>query len=181
MLVNQILQATNIIQHGGVIAYSTETVLGLGCDPWNESAVKKLLWLKNRAVENGLIVLVADLNTLQHYSKPLDKQHITSIEDSKHTTWLLPSEEKIPKWLTGRHDKIAVRISEHTVARQLAAKTHGIVSTSANLTAHKILSTHNEIRDWFGPHIDYVIIDCVGSGVPSKICDLLSGKIIRSN
>ena len=51
MLSNQISQAQTILRHGGVIAYSTETVLGLGCNPYNQNAVNRILWLKNRAVE----------------------------------------------------------------------------------------------------------------------------------
>ena len=126
-------------------------------------------------------MLVADVNTLQQYSKPLTMRHISSIKESEHTTWLTPSEESVPNWLTGEHDKIAIRISEHDIAGKLATMMHGVVSTSANITNYKTLSTHKEVRDWFGPNIDYLIIDCVGSGVPSKICDLISGKIIRSN
>ncbi len=169
------------MQHGGVIAYSTETVLGLGCDPYNESAINKLLWLKNRAFEKGLIVLADNYETLERYSLSLSKEQKTKISVSENTTWLVPANEKTPTWLTGEHEKIAVRISEHLIAGQLAAKMSGVVSTSANLSTYKILASYEEVRNWFGPHVDYILLGKPGTSIPSTICDLLSGEIIRSN
>ncbi len=181
MLNNQVSQAQNILQHGGVIAYSTETVLGLGCDPYNQEAVHRILWLKNRAIENGLIVVVESIATLQHYSQPLSKEQITNITEKEKTTWLVPKNDTVPNWVTGAHNKVAVRITNHPIATPLAIVANGIISTSANISSYKTLASQSEIRDWFGPHVDYVLIDCAGSGTPSQICDLLSGKILRSN
>ncbi len=169
------------MQRGGVIAYSTETVLGLGCDPYNESAINKLLWLKNRTLEKGLIVIANNFETFEKYSLSLSKEQRTKISASENTTWLAPVNENTPTWLTGEHDKIAVRISDHEIAGELAAQMGGVVSTSANVSTCKILTSHEETRDWFGPHVDYILLGKSGTCIPSTICDLLSGDIIRSN
>jgi len=100
VLGNQVSQAKVILRHGGVIAYSTETVLGLGCDPNNQQAVNRILWLKNRAVENGLIMLVNSLASLQHYSAALTAEQIASISSAKkNTTWLIPTNDQAPSWI----------------------------------------------------------------------------------
>ena len=181
MLAKQVSQASVILKHGGVIAYSTETVLGLGCDPFNSEAVNRILWLKNRAVESGLIMLVDSIKSLQEHTTPLSANQVDSIVSADNTTWLVPANEQVSSWVRGKHEKLAVRITDHPIASRLSSATQGIISTSANISAYKTLKNRQEIWDWFGPHVDYVLIDCAGSGTPSQICDLLSGKILRSN
>ena len=96
MLANQVLQASVIVKNGGVIAYSTETVLGLGCDPNNQAAVNRILWLKNRTVETGLIVLVDSIESLQQHTKSLSADQIASISSAENTTWLIPANDHVP-------------------------------------------------------------------------------------
>ena len=179
MLAHRISQAKAILHHGGVIAYSTETVLGLGCDPYNQNAVNRIVWLKNRAVESGLIVLVDSIETLQKYTKALTEKQITAINKAELTSWLLPANDRVPSWIMGAHDKVAVRITDHPTASPLSNAADGIVSTSANISCYKTLTSQSEVRDWFGPHIDYILINRFGSGIPSKICDLLTGEELR--
>jgi len=179
VLANLVLQASVILKNGGVIAYSTETVLGLGCDPNNQAAVNRILWLKNRAVENGLIMLVDSIESLQQHSKSLSAEQVASLSTAKNTTWLIPANDQVPSWVRGKHDKLAVRITQHATAKPLSAATHGIVSTSANISAYKTLANQNEIRDWFGPHVDYIIVGETGSNMPSEIKDLITGEKLR--
>ncbi len=179
MLANQVSQAKVILQNGGVVAYSTETVLGLGCDPKNENSVNRLLWLKNRAVVEGLILLVNSSQAMCRYTQALSAKQISKIESTQNTTWLIPPHAAVPKWITGKHKCLAVRITNHSIAQQLSAAMGGIVSTSANISGYKTLSTKKEIKNWFGPLLDYVIIGEPGTGLPSSICDLLTGKKLR--
>ena len=179
MLANQVSQANIILQHGGVIAYSTETILGLGCDPKNENSVNRLLWLKNRAIVEGFILLVNNSQAMRSYTQTLSATQISKIESAQNTTWLIPPHTSIPKWITGKHQSLAVRITKHPIAQQLSAAMDGIVSTSANMSGYKALCTIKEIKNWFGPHLDYVIIGEPGTGLPSSICDLLTGKKLR--
>ena len=179
MLAKKVSQAKVILKNGGVVAYSTETVLGLGCDPHNQQAVHRILWLKNRAVENGLITLVGSLTSLQQYSTLLSANQIDSIASAKNTTWLVPANEQVPTWVRGKHEKLAVRITQHPIAKPLSAATQGIISTSANISSYKILADQNEIRNWFGPHVDYIIVGETGSNTPSEIKDLITGEQLR--
>jgi len=179
VLANQVSQAGIILKNGGVIAYSTETVLGLGCDPNNQEAVNRILWLKNRAIENGLIMLVNSIESLQQYTTSLSAEQIALITSAKNTTWLIPANNHVPAWMLGKHKKLAVRITQHTTANPLSAATHGIVSTSANVSSYKILANQNELRDWFGPHVDYIIVGDKGSDAPSEIKDLITGDKLR--
>ena len=179
MLANQVSQAKIILQHGGVIAYSTETILGLGCDPRNKNAVNRLLWLKNRAVVEGLILLVNSSQAMSCFTQPLSAAHISKIESTQNTTWLIPPHAAIPKWITGKHQSLAVRITNHPIAHSLSAAMDGIVSSSANMSGYKTLCSNKEIKNWFGPHLDYVIIGEPGTGLPSSIRDLITGKKLR--
>ena len=127
-----------------------------------------------------MIVLVADHVALQKLTNALTENQLSMIKTSENTTWLIPN-KNMPAWITGEHEKIAVRISAHETAGAIASMMSSVVSTSANISTFKTLATQKEIKDWFGPHVDYILINRPGSGVPSKICDLLSGEIIRLN
>jgi L-threonylcarbamoyladenylate synthase len=179
VLANQVSQAKVILRHGGVVVYSTETVLGLGCDPNNQKAVNRILWLKNRAIDNGLIMLVDSIESLQNYTTSLSAEQIASISSAENTTWLVPVNEHVPSWMRGKHKTLAIRITQHVTANPLSAATHGIVSTSANISSYKILANQIEIRDWFGPHVDYIILEGSGSNTPSEIKDLITGEQLR--
>lgn len=182
MLANRISQAASILNHGGVIAYSTETILGLGCDPFNESAVKRILWLKSRSLDKGLILLVEDIAYIKKISQTLSEEQISRITNSSNeipTTWLVPAKSSLPSWITGKQNKVAVRITQHPLSKQLCEACGSIVSTSANYSGQIVTRNKEQIRQWFGPYIDYVLIDAPGTGVASKICDVVSGEVIR--
>jgi L-threonylcarbamoyladenylate synthase len=124
-------------------------------------------------------MLVANIESLQQYTPTLSDAQVSEIESAQNTTWLVPAHATAPKWIIGQHASIAIRITHHPIAQQLCAPEHAIVSTSANISAYKTLKSRQEIWGWFGPHVDYVMIDAVGSGKPSEIRDLLSGKKLR--
>jgi len=141
-----------IIQQGGIVAYPTEAVFGLGCDPHNPAAVQRLLALKQRSEAKGLIVIAANIAQLANYisdditdhgcesdcnSKRVLKKHTlektVSSKQNSPTTWLVPANEKVPKWITGQYSSVAVRISTHPACQQLClAVAYPIISTSAN-------------------------------------------------
>ena len=182
MLANHALQAVSILQQGGVIAYSTETILGLGCDPFNKQAVEKILWLKARASNKGLILLTDSLENFEKLTQPLSESQRTLIKKysaDAPTTWLIPANSSLPTWITGNQEKVAVRIAQHAVAKQLCNDFGTIISTSANYSGQSVATNEIQIRQWFGPYIDYVIIGDPGSGVASRICDITTGKFIR--
>lgn len=175
-------QAARILELGGVIAYATDTVLGLGCDPRNRAAVTKVLWLKQRSVDEGLILLVENLEALEQVAGPLSARQrleVRGAEKKSPTTWVVPADDSVPAWITGRHDSVALRIPHHATASALCQAAGAIVSTSANLTSYPVLTSAQELRDWFGPHLDFILSGPEGTGVPSEVRELMGAKVYR--
>ncbi len=127
--------AVKKIKAGEVIAYPTESVFGLGCDPLNEEAVFNLLALKKRSVDKGLILIASSLTQLEPYlqlNSAITSQIQTAL--SEPITWLIPYQTWVPEWLTGKHSKLAVRVITHPIAKLLCEKNGApLVSTSANI------------------------------------------------
>ena len=125
-------QALIELELGGVIAFPTEGVWGIGCDPENELAVKKLIDLKERSVEKGLILVGGSLEQMEKYIDILKyKSRLMTKWPGAHT-WVVPT-KKAPPWITGKHSSVAVRVSNHPVIFSIC-KSFGkaIVSSSAN-------------------------------------------------
>lgn len=172
------------LRQGAVIAYPTEAVFGLGCDPDSESAVMDLLALKQRPVEKGLILIAADYQQLQPY---LDDRQLN--EEQKETmfsswpgpvTWVVPASVATPGWLTGRFSSIAVRVSNHPDVQQIC-RVFGkpLVSTSANLTGLPPCRTASEVLQQFGDAFPVLHSETGGRNNPSEIRDVLTGELIR--
>ncbi|WWP00056.1 MAG: Sua5/YciO/YrdC/YwlC family protein [Candidatus Dasytiphilus stammeri] len=166
------------------IAYPTESVFGLGCNPESKKAVMHLLSLKKRSIEKGFILVAADYEQIKPYihdNQLSNKQREMIISSStRPITWLLPKNINTPYWLTGNFSSLAVRISQYPSIQQLCrAFNKPLVSTSANLTGSIPCRTVKEIRDQFGKSL----IIYPGRLGPLKchteIRELLSGKIIR--
>lgn len=181
------LQSARIIlQNSGIIAYPTEGVYGLGCDPDCESAVMRILSLKQRKWQQGLILIAADIRQLQPYLAPLDATILQPVLDSwaqqQVITWLLPAHTKTPKWLTGKSNKLAVRITQHPLARELC-QVWGkpLVSTSANRSGYRAAQNSLQVRLRLGRQLDYVVVGEVGTlNKPSQIRDAITRQILRA-
>lgn len=178
-----VLQA---LQQGGVIAYPTEAVYGLGCDPDNEAAVMALLAIKQRPVEKGLILISANYSQLLPYvddkAIPPEKRYQIFSSWPGHVSWVLPASKIAPKWLTGQFDSIAVRVSAHPVVQQLClAYGKPLVSTSANLSGQPAITDKAELEQSLGDKLSAIMPGALGGATqPSQIRDALSGNIVRS-
>ena len=179
----QLHSAARCIKKGCIVAYPTEAVFGLGCDPANPRAVAKLLALKNRPWQQGLILLAASLQQIEPWLQPLNDTHLRRLSKSwpGPTTWLLPAADACPNWLTGTNDTLAVRISAHPLVRSLCDILNApVVSTSANRSGQQPARSVLDIRLRFGTRIDFVLPGTTGNQLrPSCIRDLASGEIIR--
>lgn len=179
----QLTQAARAIHGGGIIAYPTEAVFGLGCDPLNPEAVRRLLALKQRPMNKGLILIAADLDQLTPFIAPLDADALASVQQvwpGPHT-WLLPARAETPRWLRGDHDTIAVRVTAHPLAAALCrAAGHAIVSTSANRTGQHPATSPLQLRRQFGDQLDMILSGNLGqANKPTTIRDLKTGRVIR--
>lgn len=179
----QLRQTVHLIQHGGIIAYPTETIYGLGCDPLNAQAVLRLLQIKHRPMYKGLILIAADLQQLSPFIADLssDQQSLLKNMTEQPITWLVPKAEATPVWLSGEHDTIAVRVTTHPVTRRLCSVFgYPLVSTSANPGGQPVARNALAVRRYFGDHLDRIVCgDVPRLNRPSKIKDLASGRVLR--
>ena len=180
-------QAVKALHQGGIIAYPTEAVYGLGCDPENLSAVKNLLTIKNREKEKGLILVAANLEQLKSYLLPLDtvieEKLLNSWRDSLYpVTWLVPVKNEVSDFLKGQFDTLAIRVSNHPVVKALCESFNGaIISTSANISGQESARTAEQVKQIFENKINYIIEgETNPNAQPSEIRDALTNKIIRT-
>tara|TARA_R110002167_G_scaffold128655_2_gene311121 strand:+ start:12185 stop:12742 length:558 start_codon:yes stop_codon:yes gene_type:complete len=180
----QLKQAVSALHQGGVIGYPTEAVWGLGCDPFQAEAVERLLRLKQRPVEKGLILVAASMEQLQPLLRALSRAQRAELELSwpGPTTWLVPDPDGlIPPWIKGQHTSVAVRVSAHNQVATLCKAFGGpLVSTSANLAGIEAARSAIEVRQAFGHQLDFLLPGTLGGQEhPSVIRDLSSGRVLR--
>lgn len=173
-------RAARVLKQGGIVAYATEYCFGLGCDPRNRDAVRRLLRLKRRSQSKGLIVIAANTEQLTPYIADLPHAALASWPGPH--TWLVPANTTAPHWITGGRSNIAVRVTAHAQAAALCrAAGMAIVSTSANRAGAAPVRHYREALRRFGRHIDYVLPGPVGNlAAPTPIRDAASGTMIRS-
>jgi len=174
-----------ILNEGGLIAYPTEAVWGLGCDPANETAVMRLLALKQRPVEKGLIVVAADIAQLHGWANldalPESRRQAVLNSWPGAQTWVLPKAGTTPHWITGQHPGIAVRISAHPIVQALCRAFNApLVSTSANLAGAPPPRQYKEMAPALLAQLDAIVTGEVGSlAQPTPIRDALTGQRLR--
>lgn len=175
--------AVEQLQAGHVIAYPTEAVFGLGCDPRNEAAVRRLLLLKGRHESAGLVLIASEFSQLIPWVSEVDESLLDVAMKTwpGPVTWLFPRAADVPDYVAGRHDTVAVRITAHEPSRALCtAFGSALISTSANHTTAKPARSVAQVLDYFGSELAGILEgELGGSENPSEIRDLVSGKTIR--
>ena len=178
-------QAAALLQRGGLLAYPTEAVWGLGCDPDNEAAVLRLLELKQRPVDKGLILVAAHLDPLRRWldlpALPPDRLAVVLASWPGPHTWVMPAAADAPAWITGGRDSIAVRISAHPVVTALCEGFGGaLVSTSANRGGEPPAYTRGELDPLLDDAIDGIVAgETGGLAQPTPIRVALDGSVLR--
>jgi L-threonylcarbamoyladenylate synthase len=182
MAVSQPIQrAARILRAGGVVAYPTEGVFGLGCLPDDFAAVSRILETKERDPAMGFALIAADLAQLDQWiALPENGAPLTSSDD-KPVTWIVAATDNVPTWIRGNHDGVAVRLTTHPVARALCiAADSALVSTSANVSGQAPARNSFVLRRGFSALVDYIVPgECGPASGPSEIRDLQTGKILR--
>lgn len=188
MITTSVAEAAQCLAQGKVLAYPTEAVWGLGCDPYNETAFLDILKLKQRPIEKGVILLAGQLSQVEHLLENLDPEIRSQVIQSwsnlsnqdRATTWLLPADTNIPQWIKGDHPKVAVRVSNHPLCIALCNAFNGfIVSTSANPAGLEAARSIQDVNQYFGHELNYLNGDLGQSSEPSKIIDASTGEVIR--
>ncbi len=183
----QIAQAADKIIAGGVIACPTETIYGLGCDPHSQTALNKLLKIKQRSADKGFILLASDPEQLDFWLKDEWISWIKQQPQTPITTWVVPCNKDTLPELKGEHESLAIRISTHPIVKRLCAITGAITSTSINQAEQIPLNDYARIRQQFLLELDWILPEdkikrstqLKTENKSSRIVDAVSGRILR--
>lgn len=179
-------QAVAVLRAEGVIAYPTEAVWGLGCDPFSEAAFARILELKARPLRKGVILVAASLEQVQPLLDPLPQ----ALADQARAVWpgpvtcVLPDPLKqVPSWIRGAHGGVAVRVSAHPLVQALCTAFGGpLVSTSCNPTGRAPARRAWQVRQYFGEALDGILPGALGGQRrPTRIIDLQTQTLLRSD
>jgi L-threonylcarbamoyladenylate synthase len=175
--------ASKILWQGGIIAYPTEGVWGLGCIPENIEGVLRILSLKNRSIDEGVILVAADISQFDVYLSALNQPQLDHLRSTwpGPVTYLVEDNGTAPAWLRGDHTTLALRVSSHPVIQAICtAAGSALVSTSANPTGKKPARDALQIRQYFGNQLDMIYPGELGDrSHASQIVDLGSNRILR--
>lgn len=175
--------AVTALKIGGVIAYPTEYCFGLGCDPMNEPAIQRLLKIKKRQPEQGVILIASSIKQVEAYvdlqSSPILNDILASWPGP--STWVLPARPHVSNWVKGKHSGVAVRVTDNMVSKELCVHYGGaLVSTSANRHGESALLTAEAVSNEMGAELSYVLNQLVGGAkTASTIRDGMTGKQLR--
>ena len=178
--------AVAALRRGGVIAYPTEAVWGIGCDPMNEAAVLRLLAIKQREVGKGLILVAAHEDQfddlLDWEALPTDRAEAVYDSWPGPNTWIVPARGRVPKWVTGDHAGVAARVSAHPVVVALCEAFGGpITSTSANAAGAPPPYSRDRLDSGLVADLDGVLAgETGGASAPSTIRDARTGQVLRA-
>lgn len=174
-------RAARIVRSGGVVAYPTEGVYGLGCLPGDEDAVARILSIKKRDPAMGLVLIAADNGQLRPWTE-LPPGGVPESAVDRPITWIVPASAAVPAFVRGRHTGVAVRVTSHPVARALCrAAGSALVSTSANVSGRPPARNAYVLRLAFGALVDCIVPGPLGPARgASEIRELASGKVRRA-
>ena len=178
--------AAALLRSGGVLAYPTEAVYGLGCDPHDQAAFERLFALKQRPPTQGVLLIAAEFAQVERYIDlaAVPAEVLAQVQASwpGPNTWIFPRSAAVPDWVAGVHAGIALRVTAHAPAAALCREFGGaLVSTSANPHGAAPARCAQQALDYFGNALEGVLDAPLGDQQrPTVIRDALSGAIIRA-
>jgi L-threonylcarbamoyladenylate synthase len=179
----QIRKAAHCLEAGGVIGYPTEGVYGIGCLPGYPNAIERVINIKGRRADAGLILIAADLELLDDWIAPTTAE-LANLQRSSHypTTWIVTAQPKVHPFLTGGRNTLAVRVTDHPLAAALSVATGApLVSTSANKRGAAPALSAFQTRLKLGKTLDYVISGPLGGASgPSEIRVAADNRVLRA-
>jgi L-threonylcarbamoyladenylate synthase len=173
------------VRAGGLIAYPTEAVFGLGCLPTAHQALDRLLALKRRPWQKGLLLIAADVAQLAPFvilpADPARRRELLASWPGP-VTWVLSAQRGVPRAITGGRLTVGVRVTAHPIAAALCAAVGGaLVSTSANVSRRPPLKSLLHVRRTFAGGLDYVLAGSLGGlQAPTVIKDGRTGRVLRA-
>jgi len=176
-----IRHAAHIIRHGGIIAYPTDTIYGLGCDPYNADAVEKINLIKQRPLNKQFILLAGHIDQIRPLINISKKQEILITQNTEPTSWVIKASPHTPAWLTDNTGAITVRISKHIFVQRLCQMLgHAIISTSANPSGKKPAENNLDLHKYFHHTVDKILATNERlTARPSTVIRLSDTHVIR--
>ena len=176
-------RAVVTLHAGGIVAYPTEAVYGIGCDPWDRAGVERVFAVKRRPVDKRCIIIAADVEQLER----LIDVHAPRFSTFAARYWpgpvtlVTPARDEAPAWLVGADGTLATRVTGHPVARGLCARFRGpLISSSANRAGRPPARDALRARAAFGTEIDCYVAGPVGGlDAPTRIIDTRDGRLVR--
>ena len=172
------------VSQGAIFGYPTDTIWGFGCHPLIASSVARILQIKNRSADKGLILLSSRLEYCAAYIGLDNEQLKPVLSTTDHpTTWLVPASGCCPAWIRGSNSTVAIRITDHPLLEFLCDRLKApIVSTSANRSGKATARNSVQMRKQFGAELDFIVNGfTTGSNRPSEIKSLLNGTTARNS
>jgi len=172
---NDIAKAVEILKQGGLVAFPTETVYGLGADARNAQAVQKIFAAKGRPSTNPLIVHISDIPTAQWFAKwPVEAQRLAQKFWPGPLTLILPKSHRIVADVTAGKQTVGLRAPDHPLALELLHRFNGpVAAPSANRSTRVSPTTAQHVRDELGDAVDLILDGGPCSvGIESTVLDL---------
>ena len=180
---DEIKQAQKVVRRGGIIAYPTEAVYGLGCDPLNRQSVARIARIKSRNQDKRFILIASSVAQLKMFCDVENQAFSERIGDTwpGPTTWIFPALDTCPHWLCDSAMTIAVRVSSHPTVIALCNQCNSaLISTSANLSGKPPACSAEQVQSIFGNAVDYVVDGFVeGHTRPTRMLNVVDGQVVR--
>ncbi|MEX2600537.1 MAG: L-threonylcarbamoyladenylate synthase [Balneolaceae bacterium] len=166
--------AANLIRSGGVVAFPTETVYGLGADAWNPDAVRQIFELKGRPSDNPLIVHLADPSGADDFASDIhpDARKLMKTYWPGPLTLVVQKKPGVPDIVSGGLPTVAIRIPDHPVARQLILQSGPLVAPSANRSGRPSPTRPAHVREDFGDDLPILDGGPTAIGLESTVIDV---------
>jgi L-threonylcarbamoyladenylate synthase len=182
-----IVQAIDVLRHGGLLLYPTDTLWGIGCDATNEKAVEKIFALKQRADSKSLIVIADTMAMVERYVQQVPEIAYSLVElTAKPLTIIYPQAADLAPNAVAEDGSIGIRVVQHEFCTMLLRRfKKPIISTSANLSGTPAPATFHDIAESIKQGVDFVVPVVMDKGAthhPSSILKLGSSgevKVIR--
>ena len=176
-------EITDTLQNGGVIAYVTDTVWGLGCLPDNRKAVEKIYRIKKREPQKPLILMSNDIYNLLDYVKPIPK--IGQILIKKYfpgaLTIVTDKSDRTPDYITSSMSTVGIRVPDNEIFRQICKiiPNHVLATTSANLSHQPSAKTYQQALDNMSGLADLIINDYgyCAKGLESTVVGVMNNEL----
>lgn len=170
----KIAKVAQALKRGGVIAYPTDTIYGLGCDIFNKKAVQKIYQIKKRVKNQPLSFICYDLKHVSQFAQFSDFAYkIMKRCLPGPYTFLLKAMRIVPKMLIPKRKTVGIRIPDNKICIEIVkALGNPIITTSINVSGETILAHPQEIEKRFGKQIDLIIDAGPLASEPSTVIDL---------